>query len=97
MAPGLLQVYHHGGKLFIGHFRTAAFMADVKVLAENTKQVAVGKEYGAGAVSSNQWGFLAKMRVIAGNPCASPGFTYPERFRTHAIDPAFPWTERTGF
>jgi hypothetical protein len=43
-------------------------LADLVILAEDTGQVALGEEDGAGAVHAHQWLLLAKMRRIATDP-----------------------------
>jgi hypothetical protein len=47
VASGALQFEHDGRQLVIGNFTAFAQVADLIVLAEIAKQVAVGKKYGA--------------------------------------------------
>jgi hypothetical protein len=54
MASVLLQGEHDGRQFRSGYFLTMALVADVKVLAKQTHEIAVGKKYGAGAVGAHQ-------------------------------------------
>ena len=74
---------------------TAALMADVKVLAEKTQQIAMGKKNGAGAVASNQWIFFAEMRIVAGYPGEFAGIT-DACFAGKSINTAFSGAKDAG-
>jgi len=72
----LLQGEHDGRQLRSGYFLTMAFVADVKVLAKQTHEVAVRKKYGAGTVGAHQGFFLTEMGIVAGNKGILGCFTY---------------------
>ena len=63
-------------------------MADFKVLAKQTHEIAVRKKYGTGAMFAHQRRFLAEMGVVAGNPGPLGGFTYAG-FAGKPVNPAF--------
>ena len=63
-------------------------MADFKVLAKQTHEIAVRKKYGTGAMFAHQRRFLAEMGVVAGNPGPFGGFTYAG-FAGKPVNPAF--------
>jgi len=65
MTSMLLQGKHDGGQLGVGYFLTMALVADIEVLAKQTHEIAVGKKYGAGALSAHQRRFLSEMGVVA--------------------------------
>ena len=73
VASAVLQVEHHCGQLLTGYLLTATLMTDVKVLAEQTEQIAMGKENCTGAAVSDQRLLFAKMGVVAGYPCEFSG------------------------
>jgi len=96
VASLILQSEHHCGHFISRNFLTATLMADVKVLAEKTPQVAMGKKNGAGAVVSDQWIFFSEMRVVAGHPGEFAGFT-GACFAGKSINAALSGTKDTGF
>jgi hypothetical protein len=65
MASVLLQGEHDGRQLRSGYFLTMALVADVKVLAKQTHEIAVGKKNGAGAGGAHQGLFLTEMGIVA--------------------------------
>jgi hypothetical protein len=67
MASMLLQGEHDVSQLRSGYFLTMALVADIEVLAKQTHEIAVGKKYGAGAVSAHQRRFFTEMGGVAGN------------------------------
>src|SRR5271157_5897266 len=71
-------------------------VCDIIVLAEDAAQVAVGEEYGAGAMISDQWRFFPEMGKGAGDFqfCAGPAVS---GFAIHATDKALPWAESALF
>jgi len=63
--PCFLKGKHGLGKYFWRPLNTFYFVADIKVLAKDTKEVATGKKDGTGTVLSNKWPFLPKMGIVA--------------------------------
>jgi len=49
-------------------FLPLSLVTDVKVLAKQAQQIAVGKKNRAGTVGSDQRRFFPKMRIVAGHP-----------------------------
>ena len=60
-----LQIEHHCSQFFAGHLPAVTLMTDVKVLAKETEQVAMGKKNGAGAMGAYQWIFFPEMGIVA--------------------------------
>jgi hypothetical protein len=71
-------------------------MADVKVLAEKTQQIAMGKKNGTGAVVPDQWIFFSEMRIVAGHPGEFAGIT-GACFAGKSINAALSGAKGTGF
>jgi hypothetical protein len=88
MTSLVLQSEHDCSQLLLRNFLTAAFMADIEILAKQTHEIAVRKKYGTGAMFANQRRFLSEMRVVAGNPGPLGGFTYAG-FTGKPVNPAF--------
>ena len=88
MTSLLLQSEHDGGQFLIRNLLSMAFMADIKVLAKQTHEIAVCEKYGAGAMFAYQWRFLAKMGVVTGNPGLTGGFAYTN-FTGKPVNAAF--------
>jgi hypothetical protein len=59
MAAHALQIDHYPSQLFGIDFLTDTLMANVKVLAKDAQQVAMGEKYRSGAVGAHQRGFFA--------------------------------------
>ena len=70
-------------------------MADIKVLAEQTHQIAVRKKYGAGSMFAHQRRFLTEMGVVAGNPGPFGCFAYAG-FTGKPVNAAFTRAKATG-
>jgi hypothetical protein len=95
MAALSLQADHHGSKLPVTRLDPLTQVTDIKILAENTKQVAVGDKYGSGAAGTHQGGLLAKMRCIAGHDCLCTGPAY-SLVANQPVHIALPWTNCAG-
>jgi hypothetical protein len=67
MAADLLEVNHHISQVFILNFLASSFVGDGPVLTEDTTEVAVGEEDGAGSSSTHERHLFTKMRVITKN------------------------------
>jgi len=67
MATYLLEFDHDIRHVFIPDLLPSPLMGDRPVLAEDTAEVAVGEEDGAGAIFANQRCLFAKMRMVAEN------------------------------
>ena len=74
MRAALLQVEHHGGKVFGRNRFAHAELADGIVLAEDAPEVAVRKEDGARTAITRDGRFLAVVEIVAGHlgPLARP-------------------------
>jgi hypothetical protein len=69
-----LQVEHNVSQFFSPDFPAAAcVMADIKVLAKNTAQIASGKKDGPGTLPAHQGCFLSKMQMGRGHNCMAAG------------------------
>ena len=71
-------------------------MADIVVLAENAKKVAMGYKDGPGTMLSHQWPFLAEMGVDRGDSC-KPGCLAKAGLSGKPVHLALPGTHGAGF
>ena len=70
-------------------------MADIKILAKQTHQVAMGEKYGAGAMGAHQGGLFTEMGVVAGDPCLRCRVTYAG-FTAKPVNAAFTRAKGAG-
>jgi hypothetical protein len=92
MAADLLEFDHHVCQLLILTFLSSSFMGDGPVLAEDTTEVAIREEDGAGAILTYQGYLFAKMGGGAEDDelHRSPA---ESSFTLFSIHPATPRTE----
>jgi hypothetical protein len=67
MTADLLEVNHHIRQVFILNLLASSFVGDGPVLTEDTTEVAVGEEDGAGSSSAHERHLFTKMGVITKN------------------------------
>jgi len=71
-------------------------VADVKILAKQTLQIAMGKKNRTGTVVADQGLLLPKMRAEAGYPGELAGIAKP-CFARQPVNAAFSGTKHAGF
>ena len=77
MASQPLEMKHHAGKGFRVHFASFAQMADLPVLTEHTKEIAISHKDRPGPPGADQWVLFPKMRVVARDHCRPTGTANP--------------------
>jgi hypothetical protein len=92
MASLVLQVKHHVGKLPVGNRCTEAVVADLKILAKEAKEIAVGKKDRPGTVFPDQRPLLAEVGSEIGNHSPFSGLTYT-RIPGETVNSALSWTQ----
>lgn len=74
VAANLLELQHHLGKGFRVYFHPSTGLADVVILAEDTSQIAHGKENSSAAADASETVFFSEVGEVAANQGISPGF-----------------------
>jgi hypothetical protein len=96
VAALILQGEHDGCQLIVCDFVTHPLVTDVKVLAKQAQQIAMGEKNCAGTVGSDKRCFFSEMRTVAGYPGKFAGFA-KSGFAGQPINTAFSGAKHTGF
>ena len=92
VAALLLEMDHDGGQVPGRDLFPFAAVADVPVLAENAKKIAVGEKNSPRAVAPHQGVFLAEVGAVGGHHRLIPGAANPQ-FAVMPVHPAIVRTE----
>jgi hypothetical protein len=76
MAASVLQLYHHAGKSGMAGYPSVAAVGDLPILAEDTEEVAIGKEDRPRTAASHKGPFFAKMGPVGSDFKGLTGAAY---------------------